>query len=317
MTSRVIILHFAALGRYSAGYVASWPAIGMRWADEGDALATGALVAMNQLVAAHSFHTRWFNGADAEAWFDMAEGEEGSGSALVSGVAPSGPMFFASDAEAASIGEGLVARTLPRERWTHAAHLAAALYVLTRRRDLHAERDLPRLIQRYNAVIGVADVGLRGYHETITQFYIRAIRHFLLRRGAGRGLASLCNELIASPLGGRDFIFAYYSREALFSLEAKGRFVEPICGPSPSTTCQFRPRHRRGASGRPSAGARRRRFRTVLRSGSRTPSRRRLAEPALREERTGVRRQRPTGGRRRQEIEGAAARDCARSGKRP
>jgi len=231
MIGRVIILHFAAPGRYSAGYVASWPAIGMRWAEEGDALATGALVAMNQLVAAHSFHTRCFNGADAEAWFDMAEGEEGSGSALVSGVTPSGPMFFASGAEAASIGEGLVARTLPRERWTHAAHLAAALYVLTRRRDLHAERDLPRLIQRYNAVIGVADVGLRGYHETITQFYIRAIRHFLLRRGAGRGLASLCNELIASPLGGRDFIFAYYSREALFSLEAKGRFVEPDLRP--------------------------------------------------------------------------------------
>ena len=35
------------------------------------------------------------------------------------------PRPFQSDAEIEKIGEGLVARTLPREEWTHEAHLAA------------------------------------------------------------------------------------------------------------------------------------------------------------------------------------------------
>jgi hypothetical protein len=143
------------------------------------------------------------------------------------------PVFggLRSDAEAAAIGEDFIARTLPRERWTHEAHLIAALYVLTGRRDLVAERDLPRLIRSYNAAIGFEDDDGRGYHETITQFHIRAIRHFIARRGADLGLAALCNELIASPLGARDLIFSYYSRETLFSLEAKGRFVQPDLRP--------------------------------------------------------------------------------------
>ena len=46
---------------------------------------------------------------------------------------------FLSDEAVAHIGEGLLARTLPREEWTHEAHLAATTYLLT-----PASRDRPR-----------------------------------------------------------------------------------------------------------------------------------------------------------------------------
>ena len=72
------------------------------------------------------------------------------------------PAALTSDADAAAIGEGLIACTLPRGSWTHAAHLTAAVYVLTRRRDLDPAEALPRLIRAYNEAVGVVEEGLRG-----------------------------------------------------------------------------------------------------------------------------------------------------------
>lgn len=164
----------------------------------------------------------------------MAYGKFGSGSGPLAeaGVAASsasgGPL---TEGDILAIGEGLIARSLPRERWTHGAHLVAAVYVLMRRRDLVAERDMPGLIKGYNAAIGLVDAAARGYHETITQFYLAAIRHFILHRSAGQSLAAVCNALIASPFGARDFVSTYYSHETLFSPEARRGFVAPDLRP--------------------------------------------------------------------------------------
>ena len=38
--------------------------------------------------------------------------------------------IFNSEAEIIRIGEGLAGRPLPREDWTHAAHFAAALWLM-------------------------------------------------------------------------------------------------------------------------------------------------------------------------------------------
>ena len=38
------------------------------------------------------------------------------------------PRLFHSDADVMHVGEGMVARTLPREEWTHEAPLAATMY---------------------------------------------------------------------------------------------------------------------------------------------------------------------------------------------
>ena len=47
-----------------------------------------------------------------------------------------------SDADIERIALGVVDRTLPKPEWTHAAHFAAALWVL-RRPDMDAARDMP------------------------------------------------------------------------------------------------------------------------------------------------------------------------------
>ena len=77
------------------------------------------------------------------------------------------------DDDIARIATGVIDRTLPKSEWTHAAHFAAAVWVLTRP-DMDAARDMPGLIRAYNTATGVANTDTEGYHETITLASIRA-----------------------------------------------------------------------------------------------------------------------------------------------
>jgi hypothetical protein len=61
---------------------------------------------------------------------------------------------FDSDDEVAAIGSGLIDLTLPKSAWTHAAHFAATIWLLSCRNDLDAARDMPQLIRRYNEATG-------------------------------------------------------------------------------------------------------------------------------------------------------------------
>ncbi|HEV7232862.1 MAG TPA: hypothetical protein VGN36_01355 [Sphingorhabdus sp.] len=134
--------------------------------------------------------------------------------------------LFSDDASVIYVGEGLLARTLPREEWTHEAHLAACTWICRDRPDIMAERDMPEIISRYNEAVGGVNDDTQGYHETITQVYIAGVRAHL----AEIGDVSLCtavNALLLGPRGQRDLPFRFYSKEYLFSVPARRGFVEP------------------------------------------------------------------------------------------
>jgi hypothetical protein len=137
------------------------------------------------------------------------------------------PRLFSNDAAVRHVGEGLIARTLTRPEWTHEAHLAACLYIVAERPDIATERDLPGIIRRFNESVGGVNSDSEGYHETITQTYIRAVRAFLARTDAALPLAAKVNALLLAPEGGRDWPLRFYSPERLFSKEARLGFVEP------------------------------------------------------------------------------------------
>ena len=140
------------------------------------------------------------------------------------------PRLFASDDAIRRIGEGLLARTLPRPEWTHEAHLAATAWILLERPDIVPERDLPEIIARYNESVGGVNDDTQGYHETITQLSIRAVRR-ALARSEGEGLAARVNALLQAPEGRRDWPLRFYSPERLFSKEARLGWVEPDVAP--------------------------------------------------------------------------------------
>jgi hypothetical protein len=137
------------------------------------------------------------------------------------------PRFFTTDAEIEHIGEGLLAGTLPREEWTHEAHLAATTYLLIRRADVDLDVELPGIIRRYNESVGGVNTDSEGYHETITRAFLHGVRLFLSEADREAPLHELVNELLLSPMGGRDWPLRFYSRERLFSVEARRHFVSP------------------------------------------------------------------------------------------
>ena len=92
--------------------------------------------------------------------------------------------------------------------------------------DDRPERDLPGLIRRYNESVGGVNSDSEGYHETVTQVFIRTLRG-MLAGGEGRALHERVNAILLAPEGRRDWPLRFYSREHLFSKEARLGWVEP------------------------------------------------------------------------------------------
>jgi len=137
------------------------------------------------------------------------------------------PRPFHNDAEIVHIGEGMMARTLPRPEWTHEAHLATTTYLLTRRPDIDIDNQLPGFIRRYNESVGGVNSDSEGYHETITRVFLHGIRLFLAEADPKEPLHELVNELLLSPMGRRDWPLRFYTPARLFSVEARRNFIPP------------------------------------------------------------------------------------------
>jgi hypothetical protein len=144
------------------------------------------------------------------------------------------PRLFVDDATVRRIGEGVLACTLGRPDWTHEAHLAASLWVIVERKDLVVERDLPAIIRRFNLSVGGVNDETQGYHETITQTFIRGVRAFLARTDPALPLIAKVNGLLEAEEGRRDWPLLFYSPERLFSVEARLGWTDPDIKSLPS-----------------------------------------------------------------------------------
>jgi hypothetical protein len=125
------------------------------------------------------------------------------------------------------VGEGLLARTLRKEEWTHEAHLAATTYLVLKRPEIDLDSKLPGFIRRFNESVGGVNSDTEGYHDTITRAYLRGIRLFLSDADVTRPIDELVNELLMSPMGRRDWPLRFWSKERLMSVEARRGWVEP------------------------------------------------------------------------------------------
>ena len=139
--------------------------------------------------------------------------------------------LFADDAAVRSVGERFLACSLPKAEWTHEAHLATCLWLIAERPDILVEHDLPVLICRYNESVGGTNSDTEGYHETITQVSIAAVRAHMHEKPGGK-LFERVNALLLSARGKRDWPLRFYSRERLFSVAARRNFVPPDLTPT-------------------------------------------------------------------------------------
>lgn len=115
---------------------------------------------------------------------------------------------------------------LPRARWTHAAHLAVGFWYLWHHPPGEALRLVRERISLHNEGVGTANTDTGGYHETITRAYLHGIAEHRSRHRTTPPLDALL-LLQASPLGSSDWLLQHYSRDRLFSVQARRGWVEP------------------------------------------------------------------------------------------
>lgn len=133
-------------------------------------------------------------------------------------------MNYKSDDEVKLLVKKFEERALTKEEWTHAAHLTVGLYYCLHCPFAVAKNWMSDGIHWLNDAHGTPNTDQSGYHETLTMFWLLTIEEFVGKTKCG-GLAELANRLIAS----RDakLPFKFYSRELLFSANARARYVEP------------------------------------------------------------------------------------------
>jgi hypothetical protein len=118
---------------------------------------------------------------------------------------------------------------LPREAWTHAAHVRMAWLYLRRRPPEWVVPAVRERISRYNLSLGNTD----GYHETITLAFLRLIGDRIDRDpevDSFPEFASRNPDLLDRTLSA---LIVHYRKETLFSPEARTTFVEPDRSPLP------------------------------------------------------------------------------------
>lgn len=140
---------------------------------------------------------------------------------------------FCHDQEVWHLLESVRSRALPRSRWTHGAHLAVAAALIEEAQGSLPLREMAALVRAYNEATGVPNTDREGYHQTITEASLRAVAHFLSGLPEGLALAGKCNHLQSSPLADKHWPLRYWSREALFSPEARRAWMPPNLLPLP------------------------------------------------------------------------------------
>jgi hypothetical protein len=112
--------------------------------------------------------------------------------------------------------------SLSRSEWTHSRHLVMALWYLRHHNRDEATRLIRDGIKRFNECQG----NFSGYHETITLAWVAVVDRFLAVRDLDLPVSVLAGELL-SQCGHKDYLLGYYSRERLFSDEARACWVPP------------------------------------------------------------------------------------------
>ena len=143
------------------------------------------------------------------------------------------PRLFERDSDIRALGESLLACTLPREAWTHEAHLGACLWLLSERPDIDVDAQIGTIIGRFNESVGGVNDDTQGYHDSITRAYVAGVRLFLSETEETE-LAARVNAMLRSDVGRRDWPLRFYSRDLLFSVAARRRFVDPDLAPLPA-----------------------------------------------------------------------------------
>lgn len=122
--------------------------------------------------------------------------------------------------------------TLPKSRWTHAAHiLTGSCYVHAFGERAALDRMRAR-VSAYNVAVGGQNTPTSGYHETVTVLWIKILTAFRREHPAltRAPFATLAVEHFASQ---KDILSRYYDFDIVASPEARHSWQPPTLLPLP------------------------------------------------------------------------------------
>lgn len=140
---------------------------------------------------------------------------------------------FTCDEELAALVRAFETCEISRHAWDHAGHIAVALVYATEiGEDAGTERMRSALLHfaRFNNIVPSPG---RGYHETLTRFWMRMVAVVACELDASEPLFARANEAI-ERLADKNVAKRYYSSELLASDEARNGFVTPDLAELPS-----------------------------------------------------------------------------------
>ncbi len=112
---------------------------------------------------------------------------------------------------------------LPHKNWRHAEHLTMAMHYALHNDFDEALNNLRSGILKLNDFHGVVTTNERGYHETLTVIWTRAVFDYV-KANPNKNLIELANEIIEKF--DKNYPLTFYSRKVLFSVEARFGFIE-------------------------------------------------------------------------------------------
>lgn len=118
------------------------------------------------------------------------------------------------------------AGTLPKVRWTHAAHLLTGACYVHALGEAAAIDKMRLCVRRYNVAIGGQNTDTSGYHETITIAWIKLVAA-LLRESQPIGRAAFAALAVARFERDRNILRRYYDFDLVNSVEARRSWVPP------------------------------------------------------------------------------------------
>jgi hypothetical protein len=130
------------------------------------------------------------------------------------------------EAEIDAFLAGFEGCTLPKERWTHGAHLlTGACYVHALGQAAAIDR-MRTCVKRYNESVGGKNTETSGYHETITVAWIKLL-DALLRESGEMQRAAFARLAVERFAGDREIFRRYYAFDLVSSVEARRNWVPP------------------------------------------------------------------------------------------
>jgi hypothetical protein len=119
--------------------------------------------------------------------------------------------------------------TLPKERWTHGAHLLTGACYVHAMGQAAAIGHMRICVKRYNESVGGKNTETSGYHETITIAWIKLLDGLLreisfLRMPERAEFAKLALDRFASD---REIFRRYYDFDLVASVEARRDWIPP------------------------------------------------------------------------------------------